>query len=162
MLKIIYNCRIEYLIIIILIIAYFLPWISWNMLSISGFDLPFMYKKMTNISNKIHFYSKKEFLYTAFYLYSVPILAISSGLSLFMNKTVLSKILLFIGVVNGVIVSLYMCFYLTTSSVLKMRNGGLGLCLLFICSSCGIYYLIFSYRKNRIANRPFLNKSTDI
>ena len=129
------------------------------MLSISGFDLPFMYKKMTNISNKIHFFSKKEFLYTAFYIYSVPILAILSGIFLFINKALLGRISLFVCTINGLIVSLYMSFYLTTSSILKIKNGGLGIYLLLICSLFGICYLI---SKRRSSNRKKILKQQSV
>lgn len=142
MFKKLYNYPLVYLIIATIIVAYLLPWISWGILSISGFELPFTYKKVTNISNKILFFSKKECIYTAFYIYSVPILAILSGILLFVGKKILSKILLFICIVNGLIISFYMYFYVATSSFLRLKNGGLGLYLLLIGTVLGIYYFI--------------------
>lgn len=147
MLRKIYGCSIEFLFIILIIIAYILPWISWGKLIVSGFDLPFFYKKMTNISNTILFFSKKEFVYTAFYLYSVPMLAVLFGWFSFKKKYVTSLILLFLVSLNALFISLYMYFYLINSSVLKFKNGSLGLHLLTITSLFGLYYTLFKLRQ---------------
>lgn len=140
---------IEYFIIVFLLIAYALPWIEWNNMIVSGFDLPFLYKKITKVSNTILLFSKKDFLYTAFYIYTIPILALLSGFYFFKDKKKVGVVLLLISVVDGLFVSLYMYYYLYDSSIFSLKNGGLGILLLLLISLFCMCYLILKRHLKR-------------
>jgi len=144
--------RIETLIVIIILAAFSFIWIKWGKLTIYGWDLPFMYKKTTKISNTILFFSQKDSPHLAHFIYTVPVLGIISFLFLIKLKFRTANFLLFLTSILGFGLSLYMYDYMMSSKIFRLVNTGAGIHLLCGISFFGIIYTttyIFRKRKKR-------------
>lgn len=142
--------RLETIIVICIIIAFSLTWISWGKLIVSGWELPSLYKKTTNISNSIMFFTKKDSPYLAYVFYIVPFLASLSMVFIFNLKYRTANTLLIITSILGIFVSMYMYIYFINSKTFKLINAGIGIHLLFIISVIGLIgSFIYILRKKR-------------
>ncbi|SHG00034.1 hypothetical protein [Dysgonomonas macrotermitis] len=149
--------RFEMLIIILIFIAFSLYWIQWGkLLNVSGWNLPDLYRKSTNISNTILFFSKKDSPHLAKFIYIVPVLAFISGLFLYNRKKRTANIFLMITCFFGILVSLYMYYYFLSSKMFKLSNAGTGVHLLLVTSVTGILYTIMYSCKSRKTETPTL------
>lgn len=132
--------RFEWLVIIFIVAAFLLPWISWGKIVYTGFDIPFIYKKTTKISNTVLFFLKKESVYLAFYIYLVPVLSILAALFIYKKKIQTANVFLLLSSLFGFALSLYMYYYLLSSKLFKLSHSGVGLHILCVVSFIGIIY----------------------
>lgn len=133
----------ELLFALLLIIAFFLPWLDKWGIKIVGWDIPDLQKKMIRVGNFFKFFSKnKDWIYSTHVIYLIPAFSIIvMGLWLTLKQKI-ARILLFITGVFSLIVS-FNLFY-------KLPKAGSGVYLL-----CGtsiliiVYSIIIFKRKNR-------------
>lgn len=142
--------RFETIIIIFILVAFSLTWISWGKLIVTGWGLPSLYKKTTNISNTIMFFSKKDSPHLAYVFYIVPLLGLISAIFLFKLRYRTANFLLLLTSALGIFVSLYMYVYFINSKLFNLSNAGEGIHLLFAVSSIGfIWSFIYNIKKRK-------------
>ncbi|MBD8347509.1 hypothetical protein [Dysgonomonas sp. HGC4] len=142
--------RFETIIIIFILVAFSLTWISWGKLIVTGWDLPSLYKKTTKISNTIMFFSKKDSPHLAYVFYIVPLLGLLSATFLFKIKYRTANFILLFTSALGIFVSLYMYVYFISSKMFKLKNAGGGIHLLLFVSIIGlIWSFIYCSRKKK-------------
>lgn len=147
--------RFEWLLVLFIIISFLLPWISWGKLLYTGFDIPFIYKKTTKISNTVLFFMKKDSVYLAFYIYLVPVLSVLSALFLMKSRIKTSNLFLFLSSLFGFALSMYMYYYLMNSKLFKLSHAGVGLHLLCVVSFIGVFYsAIILCKKKKETDTP--------
>lgn len=140
--------RFETLVILLIFVAFSLTWLSWGKLVSSGWGLPTLYKKSTNVSNTILFFTKKDSPHLASVFYIVPLLGAISTLFLYNLKHRTANVILLITSALGIFVSVYMYLYFMTSKIFKLANAGSGLHLLFVVSIVGlIWSFLYCLRK---------------
>lgn len=139
--------RIETYIIILVFIAFSLTWISWGKLIVSGWDVPYLYKKMTNVSNTIMFFSKKDAPHLAFVFYASPLLASLSFIFLFIRKYRTANFILLLSTVFGIAISIYMYNYFLFSKIFRLSNAGMGIHILLVTCIIGMIYSLIRVRK---------------
>jgi len=129
---------------LLLIIAFFLPWLDWGLIKVVGWDIPDLQKKMTKATNFFKFFSKnKESEYTAYVVYFIPLFSIIIMSSWLLLKQKFSRILLMFTAVFALLVS-FNLFY-------KLPKAGSGVYLLCGASIVTIVYLIIAFsRKKKI------------
>lgn len=131
------------LIVILIIVAFSLNWIHLGkILNVSGWGLPDLYRKSTNVSNTILFFAKKDSPHLAKFIYIVPILGILSTIFRYYLKRQAARLFLLLTCIFGIIVSLYMYYYFLSSKMFKLSNAGIGIHLLLGISVAGILYII--------------------
>jgi hypothetical protein len=136
--------RIETLIVVLMLVAYSLTWISWGKLIVSGWGLPGLYSKMTKVSNTILFFTKKDSPHLAYFIYIVPTLGCLSLLLLLVLKRRFANFILLLASVLSLSVSLYMYYYFISSKIFKFPNNtGIGVHLLCFAGIAGILYTVF-------------------
>ena len=146
--------RFETIIILFILIAFSLTWISWGKLIVSGWDLPSLYKKTTKISNTIMFFSKKDSPHLAYVFYIVPLLGLVSSIFLYKMRYRTANYILLLTSSLGIFVSIYMYIYFITSKMFKLSNAGKGLHLLLAVSLIGVIWsFIYCIRKKKSANK---------
>lgn len=146
---------IEILIIFIIFIAFSLNWIHLGkILNVSGWGLPDLYKKSTNVSNTILFFAKKDSPHLAKFIYITPLLGVISALFIYYLKKRIAHFFLLLTCIFGVIISLYMYYYFLSSKIFKLSNAGIGIHLLLGISLIGILYIIMYSRKPSIDEKP--------
>lgn len=142
--------RFETIIIILILIAFSLTWISWGKLIVTGWNLPSLYKKSTNISNTIMFFAKKDSPHLAYVFYIVPLLSLISGIFLFKMRYRTANLILLLTSALGIFVSIYMYVYFITSKIFKLSNAGGGIHLLLLVSIIGLMWsFVYSIRKKK-------------
>ncbi len=141
--------RIETYIIIIIFVAFSLTWISWGKLIVSGWDVPYLYKKMTNISNTVMFFSKRETPHLAFIFYISPFLASLSFVFLLIKKYRIANFILLLSTIFGIVISVYMYNYFLFSKIFKLSNSGIGIHILLFVSLIGVIYSAKHCRKKK-------------
>lgn len=142
--------RFETIIIILFFVAFSLTWIDWGKLIVTGWGLPSLYKKSTQISNTIMFFAKKESPLQAYAFYLVPLLGVVSALFLFKMKYRTANFILLAASAFGVFISLYMYVYFLNSKMFKLSNAGNGIHLLFLVSIIGLVWsIIYCSRKKK-------------
>ncbi len=146
--------RFETIIIILILVAFSLTWISRGKLVVSGWDLPSLYKKSTDISNAIMFFAKKDSPRLAYVFYIVPILGLLSAWFLYNMKYRTANLILLLASFLGIFVSIYMYNYFINSKIFKLINAGAGIHLLLIVSIIGIIWsFIYAFKKKKILNQ---------
>ena len=149
--------RFETVIILVILIAFSLNWIHLGkVLNVSGWGLPDLYRKSTNVSNAILFFAKKDSPHLAKFIYIVPLLCIISILFFYNLKKRIARIFLFLTCTFGIVVSLYMYYYFLSSKIFKLSNAGAGVHLLLAISLTGILYIIMYSRKAKKEDVPVL------
>lgn len=142
--------RFETLFVILIFIAFSLNWIHLGkVLNVSGWGLPDLYRKSTNVSNAILFFAKKDSPHLAKFIYIVPLLGIISIIFLYNLKKRTARIFLLFSCIFGVMVSLYMYYYFLSSKMFKLSNAGIGIHLLLAISLAGILYIIMYSGKSK-------------
>lgn len=143
--------RFEVVIILLVMVAYSLHWIAFGkILNVSGWALPDLYRKSTNISNTVLFFAKKESIHLAKFMYIVPALALISGIFVYRRKLRSANFFLLLMSALGILVSLYMYFYFITSKIFKLSHAGIGIHLLLGISLVGfIYSFAYCTRKKK-------------
>ena len=153
--------RFEWVIIVLIVLSFFLSWINWGKLHYLGIDIPFMYRKTTNISNTILFFLKKDSPHLAFYIFAVPILSVLSTLFIFRKKYKAANAILLITSILGFCLSLYMYYYFISSKLFKLKNAGVGIHLLCAISFIGIFYSIIVLSRKRSENISVIEEKND-
>lgn len=138
----------ELLFAILLIIAFFLPWLDKMGVKIVGWDIPELQKKMTQVTNFFKFFSKnKDWVYSTHVVYLVPLFsAIVMVLWLWLKKKA-ARILLMITGVFALIVSLQ----------LFSKLPGIGSGVYLLCGTSVliiIYSIIIFRRKKKVKTEP--------
>lgn len=142
--------RFETIIVIFILVAFSLTWISWGKLVVTGWDLPSLYKKTTKISNTIMFFAKKDSPHLAYVFYIVPLLSLLSAIFLFKMKYRTANFILLLTSALGIFVSIYMYIYFITSKMFKLSNAGGGIHLLLLVSIIGLLWsFIYCSRKKK-------------
>lgn len=142
--------RLETIIILFILIAFSLTWISWGKLIVTGWNLPSLYKKSTQISNTIMFFAKKDSPHLAYVFYIVPLLGLLSGIFLFKMKYRTANFILILTSALGIFVSLYMYVYFISSKMFKLSNAGNGIHLLLFVSIVGLLWsFVYCSRKKK-------------
>lgn len=152
----------ELLLAILFIIAFFLPWLDWGMLKVVGWDIPDLQKKMTKVTNFFKLFSKnKEWIYSTHVVYVIPLLSLVTMAFWMILKKKISRVLLMITGIFGLIVSLNL-FY-------KLPKAGSGVYLLTACSVVSIVYLIIIFGRKKkgepeteLIDTPLENIDTNI
>lgn len=131
---------------LIFILAFFMPWIERSILSIqisfTGINVPSLNERLTEFSNILHTFtpSGKESTKIGYVLYLVPILSIISIVLIFtMKRFALSKYVLFIAAILGVIFPIYVD--IKVINTLGLTSIGMGSHLLLLSSL--IYIALF-------------------
>ena len=154
--------RFETIIIIFILVAFSLTWISWGKLIVTGWDLPSLYKKTTKISNTIMFFSKKDSPHLAYVFYIVPLLGLASATFLFKRKYRTANSILLLTSFFGVFVSIYMYVYFISSKMFKLSNAGEGIHLLLLVSTIGlIWSFVYCTRKKKIINQDIPSETSN-
>lgn len=126
----------ELLLALLIIIAFFLPWIDAGLVKVVGWDIPRTQKSVTKVTN---FFSKnKESIYQTYAIFLVPAFSLLSMIFWIYMKQTISRVILFISGLFGFILSIYLFFNLP-----KIGNGVYLLC---ISSLISIIYLFFSFK----------------
>lgn len=140
--------RFDTLLVLAILVAFSLNWVHLGkVLNVSGWALPDLYRKSTNVSNAILFFTKKESPHLAKFIYIVPLLAILSSVFLYQLKRRTARIFLLLSCLFGILVSTYMYYYFISSKIFKLSNAGIGIHLLLGTSVIGILYIIMYSRK---------------
>lgn len=140
--------RFETVLALLIFVAYSLVWITKkHIITLTGWGIPFLYKKTTIISNTVFFFMQKDSPLTGFALYIVPLLALLAFLFVLVRKYRPANFLLLISTVVGLIISLYVYYYLMTTTMLGLSNAGAGVHLLAVTSLVGIVYCWVNIRK---------------
>lgn len=157
--------RFETIIIIFILVAFSLTWISWGKLIVTGWDLPSLYKKTTKISNTIMFFAKKDSPHLAYVFYIVPLLSLISGIFLFKMRYRTANLILLLTSILGIFVSIYMYIYFISSKMFKLSNAGGGIHLLLLVSSIGLTWS-FTYcikkKKNKDIPLEAVSETNDL
>lgn len=133
---------IELVFAILLIVAFFLPWLDWGLLRKTGWDIPGFQQGMTQTTNFIKFFSKnKESEYTAYVVFSIPFLSVIVCLLWIWMKEKAARIFLLITGILGIAISLNL-FY-------KLPKAGSGVYLLCAVSTLSVIYCILILRKRK-------------
>lgn len=133
---------LELLLAILLIVAFFLPWLDMWGVRVVGWDIPDLQKKMTKVTNFFKFFSKnKEWIYSTHVVYLIPILSSLVIVTwLFLKKKVSRVLLLITGLFSiVVVVNLFM----------KLPKAGNGVYLLAVVSTLSTIYSITVLRKKK-------------
>lgn len=145
----------ELLFALLLIIAFFLPWLDWKMIKVVGWDIPDLQKKMTQVTNFFKFFSKnKDWVYSTHIVYLVPLFSIMVISLWLMVRPKLARILLFITSIFSFIVSLNL-FY-------KLPKSGSGVYLLCGTSVIAIIYLIYIFSQRKKAKTELIETTPEI
>ncbi|MFV0331146.1 MAG: hypothetical protein ACK5KL_15225 [Dysgonomonas sp.] len=127
---------------ILLIVAFFLPWLDWGLLKKTGWDIPGFQQGVTKTTNFIKFFSKnKESEYTAYVIFSIPFLSVIVCLLCIWLKQKAARFFLLITGVLGIVISLNL-FY-------KLPKAGSGVYLLCGVSVLSVIYCILMLRKSK-------------
>ncbi len=133
---------IELVFAILLIVAFFLPWLDWGLLRKTGWDIPGFQQGVTKTTNFINFFSKnKESEYTAYVVFSIPFLSVIICLLWMWMKEKAARIFLLITGVIGVAVSINL-FY-------KLPKAESGVYLLCAVSALSVIYCTLILRKRK-------------
>ncbi|GAB6008735.1 hypothetical protein [Dysgonomonas reticulitermitis] len=133
---------IEMVFAILLIIAFFLPWLDWGLLKKTGWDIPGFQQGVTKTTNFIKFFSKnKESEYTAYVVFSIPFLSVIVCLLWIWLKRKAARFFLLITGILGVAISINL-FY-------KLPKAGSGVYLLCGVSVLSVIYCISMLRKKK-------------
>lgn len=146
---------IEMILAILLIAAFFLPWLDWGILKKTGWDIPGFQKGITKTTNFFKFFSKnKEFEHTAYAVYIVPIFSVFVFLLWVWLKQKTARVLLFITGIIGIVLSINL-FY-------SLPKAGNGVYLLCGTSIFAVVYLLFVFmRKKKAKNEELLDTPPD-
>lgn len=135
-------CSLELLIAILLIVAFFLPWLDMWGVKVVGWDIPELQKKMTKVTNLFKFFSKnKEWVYYTHVVYLIPILSSLVILTWLFLKKKTSRVLLFITGVFSVVVSVNL--------FMKLPKAGSGVYFLSVASLMAIIYSFIALRRKK-------------
>jgi O-antigen/teichoic acid export membrane protein len=127
---------------ILLIVAFFLPWLDWGLLKKTGWDIPGFQQGMTKTTNFIKFFSKnKESEYTAYVVFSIPFLSVIVCLLWIWLKQKAARFFLLITGILGIAISINL-FY-------KLPKAGSGVYLLCVVSVLSVIYCILMLRKRK-------------
>lgn len=141
---------VETAIVICILIAFSLNWIHvGKVLSESGWGVPHLYEKSTNVANTMMFFAKKDSPHTGKFLYLIPTLAIITAIFILIGKTYLYRLCLLITSIAGLFFSVYMYYYFISSKLFSLSNCGVGIHLLFAVSLVGILYSIYLNRRRK-------------
>lgn len=133
---------IEIILALLIIIAFFLPWIDLGIIKMTGWEIPNLQKKITQVGN---FFSRnKSSIYTSYAIFFLPLLSAGIIALWILAKEKLAQILLFINGILGTTLSVYLFFSLP-------KRGSTGIYLLFLASLLAVIYAVFLYRKKRKA-----------
>lgn len=146
--------RFETIIIIFILVAFSLTWISWGKLIVTGWDLPSLYKKTTKISNTMIFFAKKDSPHLAYVFYIVPLLGLLSAIFLFKMKYLTANFVLLLTSALGIFVAFYMYYYFLSSKMFKLSNAGGGIHLLLLVSIIGLFWsFVYCSRKKKVIDQ---------
>lgn len=127
---------------ILLIVAFFLPWLDWGPLKKTGWDIPGFQQGVTKVTNFVKFFSKnKESEYTAYVVFSIPFLSVIVCLLWIWLKQKAARVFLLITGILGFAISLNL-FY-------KLPKAGSGVYLLCGVSALSVLYCILMLRKRK-------------
>lgn len=133
--------RFETILAILVFVAYSLVWISKkHIITLTGWGIPFLYKKTTVISNTVFFFLRKDSPYLGFLLYAVPLFAFFAIIYVLRNKIRTANVILFITSLISFAISGYIYYYLMTTKLLGLKNAGAGVHLLAFVGAVGIFY----------------------
>lgn len=135
---------IEVILALLIIVAYFLPWIDFGIVKQIGWEIPKLQKKITQASNL--FSRNKSFIYTSYAILLLPLISVIIIALWGMLKHKAARALLFISGILGTALAIYLFFSLP-------KHGSSGVYLLFLASSLSaIYCIIIRKRERRIKN----------
>jgi len=144
----------ELLLALLFIIAFFLPWLDWGMLKVTGWDIPDLQKKMTRVTNFFKFFSKnKDWIYSTHVVYIIPVLSLIVMAFWLMLKPKVARVFLMITGIFGFVVSLNL-FY-------KLPKAGSGVYLLTAASIVSIIYLIIVFRRKKKTEPELIDTPPD-
>lgn len=133
---------LELLFAILLIVAFFMPWLDYGLLTKTGWEIPGFQKGVVKVSNFVNIFSKnKESEYTAYAVFSIPVLSALVCLLWIWTKRKAARVFLFITGIVGVGISLNL-FY-------KLPKAGSGVYLLCGVSLLSILYCFFILKKKK-------------
>lgn len=145
----------ELLFALLLIIAFFLPWLDKWGIKIVGWDIPDLQKKMIRVGNFFKFFSKnKDWVYSTHVVYLIPTFSIIvMGLWLTLKQKI-ARVLLFITGIFSLVVS-FNLFY-------KLPKAGSGVYLLCGTSILIIVYSIIIFRRNKSDQTELMSTSPEV
>lgn len=134
---------IEIILALLIIIAFFLPWIDLGIIKMTGWEIPNLQKKITQVGN---FFSRnKSSIYTSYAIFLLPLLSAGIIALWILAKEKIARILLAINGILGTALSVYLFFSLP-------KRGSTGIYLLFLASLLAVIYAVFLYLKKRKAS----------
>lgn len=131
----------ELLLAVLLIVAFFLPWLDMWGIKVSGWDIPELQKKMTKVTNFFKFFSKKDWVYSTHVVYLIPVLSSLVILFWLFLRVRFARILLMITGIFSAIVTVNL-FY-------KLPKAGTGVYLLAATTIVIIIYSIIIFRRKK-------------
>lgn len=145
----------ELLIAILLIVAFFLPWLDWKMVKVDGWDIPELQKKLTQVGNFFKFFSKnKDWVYSTHIVYLIPFFSIIVICLWLAVRPKLARTLLFITSIFSLIVSVNL-FY-------KLPKVGNGVYLLCGTSAVAVIYLLYVFRQKKKTKTRLMSQPPEI
>ncbi|MFT3994276.1 MAG: hypothetical protein QM660_08210 [Dysgonomonas sp.] len=147
----------ELLFALLIIIAYFLPWLDMGLIKAVGWDIPKLQKTITKVTNL--FSRNKSFIYQTYAIFGVPVLSAISMLLWVMLKKKASRFFLYLSSILGFVLSLYL--------YTALPKVGSGVYLLTGSTLLSIIYLVLSRKKksnNNLSERDNSqpNPTTDL
>lgn len=129
---------IEISLALLIIIAFFLPWIDLGIVKMTGWEIPNLQKKISQVGN---FFSRnKSSIYTSYAIFLLPLISTGIIALWILTKEKLARILLTINGIFGTTLSVYLFFSLP-------KRGSTGIYLLFLVSLLAVIYAVYLYRK---------------
>lgn len=133
---------LELLFAILLIAAFFMPWLDYGLLKKTGWEIPGFQKGIVKVSNFVNIFSKeKESEYTAYAVFSIPVLSALVCLLWIWAKQRAARVFLFITGLVGFAISLNL-FY-------KLPKAGSGVYLLCGVSLLSMIYCFFMLKRKK-------------
>lgn len=138
---------IDLILVILIIIAFSLNWLHYGkILDASGWGIPNLYQKSTNIANTVLFFTKKDSPDLGKFLYLIPAFALITGIFAILRKTNICRFCLLVTSFVCLFFSGYMYYYFISSKLFSLSNCGLGIHFLCVTSVLGIFYSICCYK----------------
>lgn len=146
---------IELLLAILIIVAFFLPWIDAGIVKFTGWEIPNMNRKITNITNTLNIFSKKkDWADQGYVLFIMPFLSsLVIGCWIMMKPKIAQSILLLNGFV-GVVFGIYMFF--------TLPKVGSGVYMLLIVALLSLVYSFIVLKKKRVESKKQSTPISDI
>lgn len=141
---------IEIILALLIIIAYFLPWIDLGIVKQTGWEIPRLQKTVTQVGN---FFSRnKSSVYTTYAIFAIPALSAMVIALWIIVKPRIARAILFLTGIFGTILPIYLYFNLP-------KHGSTGVYLLFAASLLSVVYLYFTFRRKRKVQDRIQNQS---